>query len=92
VTTAREAGYSPKQRAQLVRRAFDPERAERGERFKPRNRVERAVGQTALDAVRDAFAAGFRVAALAVLLAVPFSLTMRRRPADAHAGAAAAAA
>jgi MFS family permease len=90
--TAQRAGYSPRQQARLVRRAFDPERAERGERFKPRNRVERVVGGTALDAVRDAFAAGFRVAALAVLLAVPFSLTMRRRPADAHAAAAAAAA
>ena len=90
--TAQRAGYSPQQRARLLNRAFDPDRAERGEPFRPRNRVEGAVARTVLDAVRDAFAAGFRVAALAVLLAVPFSLTMRKRPADAHAGAAAAAA
>jgi EmrB/QacA subfamily drug resistance transporter len=33
---------------------------------------------------RDGFAAGFRVAGLAVLLAIPFALTMRRRPRDAQ--------
>jgi EmrB/QacA subfamily drug resistance transporter len=38
---------------------------------------------------RDAYAAGFRVAALCSLLALPFALVMRRRPAEAHAGAAA---
>jgi hypothetical protein len=91
-TIAKKAGYTPRQQSRLVRRTFDPERVEKGEPFKPRNRVERAAAGSARDAVRDAFAAGFRVAALAVLLAVPFSLTMRRRPADAHAGAAAAAA
>jgi hypothetical protein len=42
------------------------------------------------EASRDAFAAGFRVAALFVLLALPFSLTMRRSPADVHVSAAAA--
>jgi len=35
-------------------------------------------------ALRDAFGQGFRVAAIAALLAVPFALAMRRRPADAQ--------
>jgi MFS family permease len=35
-------------------------------------------------APRDAFAAGFRVAAACALLAVPFALSMRRRPAEAR--------
>jgi hypothetical protein len=32
--------------------------------------------------VRDAYGAAFRVAALVTLLAIPFSLTMRRRPGE----------
>ncbi len=39
---------------------------------------------------RDAFAESFRVAALFVLLAIPFALAMRRRPADAAPVASAA--
>jgi EmrB/QacA subfamily drug resistance transporter len=35
--------------------------------------------------VRDGFAAGFRVAGLAVLLAIPFALAMRRRPSETQA-------
>jgi len=42
--------------------------------------------------VRDGFAAGFRVAAVAVALAVPFALAMRRGPSAAHGRAQAAAA
>jgi EmrB/QacA subfamily drug resistance transporter len=42
------------------------------------------------DTARDGFVAGFRVAALAVLLAIPFALTMRRRPHEAHPEAEAA--
>ena len=37
------------------------------------------------DEARDAFADAFRVAALFVLLAIPFALAMRARPGDAHA-------
>ena len=40
---------------------------------------------TSPEDARDAFGQAFRVAALCVLLAVPFALSMRRRPADAHA-------
>ena len=39
-------------------------------------------------AARDGFVAGFRVAGLAVLLAIPFALTMRRRPGEAQRPAA----
>jgi MFS family permease len=39
---------------------------------------------TSPDAVRDAFADSFRVAALFVVCAIPFALAMRRRPADAR--------
>jgi EmrB/QacA subfamily drug resistance transporter len=42
--------------------------------------------------VRDAYGAAFRVAALVTLLAIPFSLTMRRRPTDVVAAEAPAAA
>jgi EmrB/QacA subfamily drug resistance transporter len=38
------------------------------------------------DETRDAFAAAFRVAALSTLLAVPFALLMRARPAEVRAG------
>ena len=34
---------------------------------------------------RDAFADAFRVAALFVVVAIPFALTLRRKPSDAHA-------
>jgi len=34
--------------------------------------------------VRDAYGAAFRVGAVVVLLAIPFSLTMRRKPSDVH--------
>jgi hypothetical protein len=38
---------------------------------------------TSPEEARDAFSDAFRVAALFVLLALPFALTMRHRPADA---------
>jgi hypothetical protein len=44
----------------------------------------------AAGAARDGFAAGFRVAALFLLLAVPFAFALRRPPAAAHAAAGAA--
>jgi EmrB/QacA subfamily drug resistance transporter len=44
-----------------------------------------AAGDAAGSAdLRDAYAAAFRVGALVVLLAIPFSLTMRRKPSDVH--------
>jgi MFS family permease len=53
----------------------------------------REVGARLADAeeVRDSYAAAFRVAALVTLLAIPFSLLMRSRPADVATAAGAAA-
>jgi EmrB/QacA subfamily drug resistance transporter len=91
VAITERAGYSPQQQRAVLKRAFAQQAGEGGgQRFEPRNAVERRVAGATGEAARDAFAAGFRVAALFVLLAVPFSLTMRKRPADAHAAAAAA--
>jgi EmrB/QacA subfamily drug resistance transporter len=86
------AGLDRREGQQLIRRAFANPTEDSGPRFEPRGEVERRVADLASQAGRDAFAAGFRVAALAVLLAVPFSLAMRRRPAEAGAPAPAAAA
>jgi len=44
------------------------------------------------ESARDGFSAGFLVAGLATFLAVPFSLAMRRKPAEAHRAATEAAA
>jgi EmrB/QacA subfamily drug resistance transporter len=88
VAVVRQAKLPPDRGAQIVRRAFSSGRE--GRAFKPRTPVERRVARIATRVERDGFGAGFRVAALAVLLAVPFALTMRRNPADAHAAAGAA--
>jgi EmrB/QacA subfamily drug resistance transporter len=77
------AGLDSSQRSALLRRAFADPAREGGEPFRPRGELERRVGGLAREAARDGFAAGFRVAALAVLLAVPFSLLLRRRPGEA---------
>ena len=42
--------------------------------------------------LRNAFAAALRVAAFVTLLGIPFAFTMRRRPGDAQAAEAVAAA
>jgi MFS family permease len=51
-----------------------------------------SLGAAARDSARDGFSAGFLVAALATFLAMPFSLAMRRKPAEAQRGATEAAA
>jgi EmrB/QacA subfamily drug resistance transporter len=89
---AARAGYDAERRERLLDRFVNQGAEGGGERPRPRNRVERRVAALSAEAARDAFGAGFRVAGLAVLLAVPLALTMRRSPADAHAAAAAAAA
>jgi EmrB/QacA subfamily drug resistance transporter len=40
--------------------------------------------------LRDAYGAAFRIGAFVILLAIPFSWTMRRKPSDVHGGAVAA--
>jgi EmrB/QacA subfamily drug resistance transporter len=84
-------GYPEERRGELLRRALGPRAQEGAEGFDPRTAAEREVARLGAGAARDAYASGFRVAALIVLLAAPFALAMRRRPADAHAAAGAAA-
>jgi EmrB/QacA subfamily drug resistance transporter len=57
-----------------------------------RTPVERKARAIVNQQVRDAYGAAFRVAALVTLLAIPFSLTMKRRPGEAAAAEAAAVA
>jgi len=91
-TVLARAGYSPERRQAVLTRIFFSRTEEAAARVPPRNAAEREVADLATDAARDGFGAGFRVAALFLLLAVPFALVMRRPPAAAHAAAAAAAA
>ena len=58
----------------------------------PRTPFERRAQEVVKEHVRDAYGAAFRVAALVTLLAIPFSLTMRRRPVEFAQPEAAAAA
>jgi MFS family permease len=62
------------------------------ERPAPQTPVEEEAQAIVDEEVRDAYGAAFRVGALVTLVALPFSLTMRRKPGDAHAAPAAAAA
>jgi EmrB/QacA subfamily drug resistance transporter len=47
-----------------------------------RTPLEREAREVLRENVRDSYGAAFRVAALSALLAIPFALTMRRRPAE----------
>jgi MFS family permease len=91
-TVLARAGYSAERREAVLKRVFFSRTEEAAERVPARNDAERKVADLATETARDGFGAGFRVAALFVLLAVPFALAMRRPPAAAHAAAAAAAA
>jgi len=93
VQVADAAHLNAQQRAQLFKQVFSAPAAEGGGRtFKPHGPVELKLDHIANQAARDSFSSGFKVAGLAVLLAVPLTLTMRRRPAEAHAAEAVAAA
>jgi EmrB/QacA subfamily drug resistance transporter len=61
-------------------------------RIEPRTPLEKKAQLIVDDHLRDAYGAAIRTAAFAVLLAVPFSLTMRRRPGEAASPEMAAAA
>jgi hypothetical protein len=89
---AREAGLGDRARADLERAVFIDPTQEGARRLEPSNGTERAAIAVAAEATRDSFATGFRVAAIAALLAIPFCLTMRRSPGEAHRAAQAAAA
>jgi hypothetical protein len=91
----RQAGLTQAESAQLRDVAFanptDPGAPRVAARTPVEHRAERIVDEQ----VRDSFATAFRVAAFVTLLAIPFALTMRRRPSEvsgSQEGAAAAAA
>jgi EmrB/QacA subfamily drug resistance transporter len=89
VAAAGSAGLNGTETRQLVQRAFvDPTEAG-AQRVEPRTALEQRAASESREAARDAFAAGFRVAGLATLLAIPFALVMRRRPSHALTDAAA---
>jgi EmrB/QacA subfamily drug resistance transporter len=90
--TATAAGYDRERTGALLADAFSDPTQEGSEPFEPRNGVEARARDLAAEAARDSFADAIRVAALAQLVAIPFALAMRRRPADAHAANAAASA
>ncbi len=87
-------------RAQAFAQRVDPERnyvfffsrdALDGEPAELPGPVGRGVTHIFHEEVRDAYGAAFRAGALVVLLALPFAMTMRRKPSDAQRGDAAAA-
>jgi len=92
-TQLERAAIPAPEREAVLRAVFvAPDAAEgAGGAFKPRSDVERRVDLEARQLVRDAFADGWRVAALAALLALPFSLLMRSTPVRPEVGGAAAA-
>jgi hypothetical protein len=88
----RESGLTGAAQRRLDRFALVDPSNPAATRPKPRTPVEREAKKIVNERVRDSYAAAFRVAALAALLGVPFSLTMRRRPSDAAVAEAGAAA
>jgi EmrB/QacA subfamily drug resistance transporter len=83
---------TPAERSRLDRAAFpDPENPSE-QPPSARTPAERRAREVVDDHVRDAYGAAIRTAAFVTLLAIPFSLTMRRRPGDVVRDEAAAAA
>jgi EmrB/QacA subfamily drug resistance transporter len=88
----RDKGLTPAERAHLRKIVFVDPSNPGAERLEPRTPTERQAQHIVNEQVRDSYGVAFRVAALVTLLAIPFSLTMRRRPTEAHAPAEAAVA
>jgi EmrB/QacA subfamily drug resistance transporter len=87
----RDSGLSTAERSRLARTAFVDPSDPSVRRPPARTPVERRAQTIVNEQVRDSYADAFRVAALVTLLAIPFSLTMRRRPGEMAASAEAAA-
>jgi hypothetical protein len=87
-----DQGLTGAERAHLESVAFRDPGDPSAERPKPRTPTERRASAIVSEKVRDSYGAAFRVAALVTLLAIPFSLTMRRRPMEVHAPTEVAAA
>jgi MFS family permease len=79
----RDSGLGGASPGRLDRVAFANPSEPAAERPEPRTPVERQAKEIVDQEVRDSYADAFRVAALVTLLAIPFSLTMRRRPGEA---------
>ena len=74
----RESGLSPSQRRTLEDVAIPNQAEPSAERPEPRTPVEERARHVVDEELRDAYGAAFRVGAFVVLLAIPFSWTMRR--------------
>jgi EmrB/QacA subfamily drug resistance transporter len=91
VAVAKQSGLDRAQTAAVLKREFrNPSSGQKP--LPPRNRIEARALDLSRNAARDAFSTGFEVAALAALLALPFTLPMRRTPQLAGARETAAAA
>jgi hypothetical protein len=77
-----QASLTPPQRVQLERSAF-PNPEQPSQQPPPaRTPIEHRARDIVDEHVRDSYGAAMRTAAFVTLLAIPFSLTMRRRPAE----------
>ena len=88
----RENALSPSQRRTLEETAIPNQAEPSAVRPEPRTKVEERARLLVDEELRDAYGAAFRVGAIVILLAIPFSWTMRQKPSDVQAHAAAAAA
>jgi hypothetical protein len=88
---ARQDGLSQVEETRLERRVIVDPNNPSASPPKARTPIEREALDRVKEQVRDAYGAAFRVGAFVVLLAIPFSLTMRRRPGEVAEAAAAAA-
>ena len=82
LTSARkeiDAVYPNSQTIIFLQDAVNPS----GRRIKPRTPTERRTLAIVNEHVRDSYGAAIRTAGFVTLLAIPFSLTMRRRPGEA---------
>jgi EmrB/QacA subfamily drug resistance transporter len=76
------AGLSGPERAHLDRAAFVDQANPGNRRPAPRTPLENRAKLVVDEQVRDAYSVTFRVGGAIVLLAIPFSLTMRAKPSD----------
>jgi EmrB/QacA subfamily drug resistance transporter len=87
-----QASLTAAQRARLERSAFPNPENPSEQLPSPRTPVERRAREVVDEHVRDSYGAAIQTAAFVTLLAIPFSLTMRRRPGEVTSREAAPAA
>ena len=74
---------------ELERTAIPNQEEPSASRPEPRTPVEEEARALVNEELRDAYGAAFKTGAFVILLAIPFSWTMRRKPSDVHGGAVA---